>query len=128
MERVADRLIPNDEALAAELCDPDFRREWERTALARWLAVEVAHYRAEKGLSQRQLAERLGVHQPDVARMESGEHTPTLERLIKVAEGLDLELMIDIRPQGRVARLAKKRALQSTSFAVGGCQIALAVA
>jgi ribosome-binding protein aMBF1 (putative translation factor) len=125
---VADRLISNEEVLAAELHDPDFRKEWERTALARWLAVEVAHYRAENGLSQRQLAERLGVHQPDVARMESGEHTPTLERLIRVAKGLDIELMIDIRPQGRVARLAKKRALQSASFALGGCQIALAVA
>jgi ribosome-binding protein aMBF1 (putative translation factor) len=125
---MADRLIPNEEVLAAELRDPDFRKERERTALARWLAVEVAHYRAENGLSQRQLAERLGVHQPDVARMESGEHTPTLERLIRVAKGLDLELMIDIRPQGRVPRLAKKRALQAASFASGGCEIALAVA
>lgn len=40
----------------------------KRTALARRLAVEVAHYRAEHGLSQRQLAERLGVHQSDIAR------------------------------------------------------------
>src|ERR1700679_2130655 len=99
---MADQLIPNDEVLAKELRDPVFRKEWERTALARWLAVEVAHHRAENGLSQRQLAERLGVHQPDVARMESGEHTPSLERLIRVANGLDIELMIDIRPQGIV--------------------------
>ena len=128
MERVAGRLIPNEEVLAAELRDPDFRKEWERTALARWLAVEVAHYRAENGLSQRQLAERLGVHQPDVARMESGEHTPSLERLIRVANGLDIELMINIRPKGKVSQLARKRALQSASFAAGGCQIALAAA
>jgi DNA-binding XRE family transcriptional regulator len=77
---MADRLISSDDVLAEELRDPEFRAEWERTALARWLAVEVAHYRAEHGLSQRQLAERLGVHQSDVARMETGEHTPSLER------------------------------------------------
>jgi ribosome-binding protein aMBF1 (putative translation factor) len=125
---VSDRLIDNEEVLAGELRDPAFRKEWERTALARWLAVEVAHYRAENGLSQRQLAERLDVHQPDVARMESGEHTPSLERLIRIANGLDIELMIDIRPQGKVAKLPRKRALQAASLSVGGCQIVLAVA
>jgi ribosome-binding protein aMBF1 (putative translation factor) len=125
---MADQLISNEELLAEELRDPEFRAEWERTALARWLAVEVAHYRAERGLSQRQLAEQLEVHQSDVARMELGEHTPSLERLIKVASGLDIELMIDIRPEKKKARLPRKRALDSGSFAVGGCEVVLAMA
>ncbi|HEX6689008.1 MAG TPA: helix-turn-helix transcriptional regulator, partial [Solirubrobacterales bacterium] len=81
---MADQLISSNDVLAEELRDPEFRAEWERTALARWLAVEVAHYRAEHDISQRQLAERLGVHQSDVARMETGEHTPSLERLVRV--------------------------------------------
>jgi ribosome-binding protein aMBF1 (putative translation factor) len=123
-----DQLISHEDALADEFRDPEFRAEWERTALARWLAVEVAHYRAEHDLSQRQLAERLGVHQSDVARMESGEHTPSLERLIRVASGLDVELMIDIRPQKKEARLPKKRALEAGSFASGGCEIVFATA
>jgi ribosome-binding protein aMBF1 (putative translation factor) len=125
---MANGLISQDDVLAEELRDPEFRAEWERTALARWLATEVAHHRAEQGLSQRQLAERLGVHQSDVARMESGEHTPSLERLIRIASGLDVELMIDIRPQAREARLPKKRALEGGSFALGGCEVVLATA
>jgi len=96
--------------------------------LARWLAVEVAHYRAEHELTQRQLAERLGVHQSDVARMETGEHTPSLGRLIRVASGLDIELMIDIRPQKRTARLPRKRALEAGSFSLGGCEVVFATA
>jgi hypothetical protein len=48
---MADRFIANDDVLAEELRDPEFRAEWARTALARWLAVEVAHYRAEHGIS-----------------------------------------------------------------------------
>jgi len=123
-----DQLISHEELLAKELRDPEFRAEWERTALARWLAIEVAHYRAEHDLSQRQLAERLGVHQSDVARMETGEHTPTLDRLVRVAKGLDIELMIDIRPQKKEARLPKKRALEGESFAFGGCEVVLATA
>ena len=123
-----DELIPHEQVLANDLRDPEFRAEWERTALARWLAVEVAHYRAQHGLSQRQLAERLGVSQPDVARMEMGEHTPTIDRLIRVSKGLDLELMIDIRPKERAAKLPKKQALKAGSITLGGCEVVLASA
>lgn len=127
-QTVADQLISHDDVLAEHLRDPLFRKEWERTALARWLAIEVAHYRAEHDLSQRQLAERLGVHQSDVARMETGEHTPSLDRLIRVASGLDIELMIDIRPQKRAAKLPRKRALEAGSFNLGGCEVVFASA
>lgn len=60
--------------------------------------------------------------------MESGEHTPTLDRLIRVAKGLDIELMIDIRPQERAAKLPKKRALEAGSFSLGGCEVVVASA
>lgn len=124
----SDQLISNEQALEQELHDREFRAEWTRTALARWLAIEVSHFRAENNLSQRQLGERLGLHQSDVARMESGEHAPTLDRLIRVAKGLDIELLIDIRPRGKEARLPKRRALEGGSFAVGGCELVLATA
>lgn len=124
----SDRLISQDEVLAEDLRDPVFRAEWERTAVARWLAVEVAHYRTQHKLSQSQLADRLGVHQSDVARMEIGEHNPSVERLIRVASGLGIELMIDIRPKGRQAKLPKKRALAASSFTAGNCEIVMATA
>jgi ribosome-binding protein aMBF1 (putative translation factor) len=123
-----DQLIPQDEALQEDLKDPEFRARWESTALARWLATEVAHYRAEHDLSQRALADQLGVHQSDIARMETGEHTPTLDRLIRVAEGLGIELMIDIHPQGREAKLPRKRAGRASSFVAGGCEVVVATA
>lgn len=123
-----DQLIPHEEVLAEDLRDPEFRAAWEKTAVARWLANEVVHYRAVHGLTQRQLAERLCVHQSDVARMELGEHNPSVERLIRVARGLDIELMIDIRPEKKQAKLPKKRALDAGSFALGGCEVVLATA
>lgn len=42
--------------------------------------------------------------------------------------GLNIELMIDIRPKDRQAKLPKKRALEAGSFASGGCEIVLASA
>ena len=48
----------NDELIAEQLhTDPAFRAEWERTALARAVAVAIVRYRAEHDLSQRELAD-----------------------------------------------------------------------
>jgi hypothetical protein len=49
-------------------------------------------------------------------------------RLVRVASGLDIELMIDVRPQRKQAKLPKKRALDAGSFALGGCEVVLATA
>lgn len=83
------------------LQDPAFRAEWERTALARAVAIAVARYRAEHQLSQRQLAEQLGWKQPAVARLEVGESTPAFATLCELAQKLDLELALTITPNGQ---------------------------
>jgi ribosome-binding protein aMBF1 (putative translation factor) len=60
---------------------PEYRREHERTRLANDVAIRVIQYRAMHGLSQAELARRLGTRQPNVARLESGEHEPTIATL-----------------------------------------------
>ena len=47
------QLVSNTEVLAEMLQDPQFRAEWERTALARAVAEAVIRYRAERGLADR---------------------------------------------------------------------------
>lgn len=86
------------EVLAEHVEDPAFREEWERSALARAVATRVVAYRAEHGLSQTQLARKLGVSQPLVARLEMGEHEPTLATLSRLSRHLGLEFHIDITP------------------------------
>jgi transcriptional regulator with XRE-family HTH domain len=122
----ADALISSDEVLERELRDPEFRERWEKTALARWLAIEVSHHRAEHGLTQRALACLLGVNQSDVARMEAGEHNPTLDRLMRVASCLGIELTIDIRPSGAEAKPWRKRSGRTSAVSVGGAELVLA--
>ena len=52
--------------------------------------------------------------QPAVARLEIGEHLPTLTTLRRISEALGIEILIDIRPAGRsdtwVAPIAVKEA------------------
>src|SRR5260370_24192863 len=66
--------------------DPEFRVEWERTALARAVALVVVGYRAKHKLSQRKLAELLEWKPSQVARLELGEHNPSLDTLIFLSQ------------------------------------------
>ena len=90
----------HEEAVAAHLRDPDYRTEHERTVLARAVAIEVTRYRTEHGLSQRALARRLRMQQPAVARLESGDVTPSIDTLIRLSRGLGIEFHVDITPRG----------------------------
>lgn len=104
------------EALEKDLRDPEFRAEWERTALARAIASKVVGYRVKHSLSQTALANRLGMKQPAIARLEAGEQTPTLETLLKLVSALDMELVINLVPANRQPTLVTK--LARTSRAV----------
>jgi ribosome-binding protein aMBF1 (putative translation factor) len=88
------------QVLAGQLKDSAFREEWNRTAPARTVATRVVEYRAQPGLSQAALARELGVSQPLIARLEAGEHEPTLTTLARLSRGLGLEFHIDISPTG----------------------------
>jgi transcriptional regulator with XRE-family HTH domain len=114
--RLSD-LKTSDDLVAEQLRDPDFRREWERTALARAVAVKVVAYRAEHGLSQRALAQKLGMTQPQVARLEAGEHNPTIDTLTRLAEALDVEFAIDIHPRRRAPKLLSTGAQSANAIA-----------
>lgn len=100
----------NDELIAEQMTDPAFRAEWERTAVARAVALRVLRYRSERALSQRDLAKVLDMEQPQVARLERGDVNPTLETLMRLAGALDIEFTIGVRPVARKARLVTKRA------------------
>lgn len=99
----------HDEIVAEEIArDADFRVEWQRLALAREVAAELVRFRSENGLSQRALADRLGVSQPRVAKIESGEHNPDIDTLVSISRATGLEFVIDIAPVKQTPRLVTK--------------------
>jgi ribosome-binding protein aMBF1 (putative translation factor) len=107
--------------------DPEFREEWERTALARLVAVQLIKYRAVNKLSQRALAERLGKKQPYVARLESGETNPDLETLVSISRALGIEFVIDIAPAAKTPTFVTKEvAAEHTTTRRSGVSVVVA--
>lgn len=57
---------------------------------------QIIAKRIKKGMSQKDLALKMGTKQPSIARFESGYYNPTISFLKKVSEALDSKLEIKI--------------------------------
>ena len=93
-------LRAHNDVVAEHMRDPEYRAEHERTALARGVAIEVTRYRVEHRLSQRALARQLGMQQPAIARLESGDVNPSIDTLLRLARELGIEFHVDITREG----------------------------
>ena len=74
-----------------------------RTADRGWffaaVAGQVADRRQAKGLSQRELAELVGTTQSAIARLEAGGRPPRIDTLLRIADALDCDLVVDLQPR-----------------------------
>ncbi|WP_199044267.1 helix-turn-helix domain-containing protein [Glycomyces salinus] len=59
----------------------------------------VYRRRRELGLSQTELARRANMTQPQLSRLEGGGVTPTIPLLERLAEALEVDLVIDFEPR-----------------------------
>ncbi len=100
-----------------QLADPSFRAEWQRLAPAREFAATLLCYRAEHKLGQRALARKLGVSQPRVVKLESGEHNPEVDTIINTVRRLGVEFVLDVAPAGRKPALVTARAQKRGAIA-----------
>jgi transcriptional regulator with XRE-family HTH domain len=90
---------------------PAAKAGYERARRAFELAEQVRSLREARGLSQSELARRVGSTQPAVARLEAGGVAPTIETLERIAEALGLELAVSFSK----ASSAKRRSARTKS-------------
>jgi predicted transcriptional regulator len=62
------------------------------------IADKVTERRIAMNMSQRELAERTGTTQSAIARLERGGRPPRIDTLLRIAEALDCELVVDLKP------------------------------
>jgi predicted transcriptional regulator len=63
------------------------------------IAEQVADRRQALGLSQRELAELTGTTQSAIARLEAGGRPPRIDTLLRIADALDCDLMVELKPR-----------------------------
>jgi len=61
------------------------------------ISIALFEYRIKHGLSQKKLAEKLGVTQPMIAKLESGDYNYTIEQLWKIAGKLEFKFNIEFK-------------------------------
>jgi ribosome-binding protein aMBF1 (putative translation factor) len=84
------------EFLDEKLKDPKFKKEWDELEPEYQLIRAMLDARQEQHISQRQLADRTGITQADISKIENGDANPTLETLKKLAAGLGMRLCITL--------------------------------
>jgi transcriptional regulator with XRE-family HTH domain len=89
---------------ARALARPSVRREYEGLREEFEILDEILKARAEAGVTQAELAARIGTTQSAVARLETarGKHSPSIETLKRYASALGYRLQV---------RLVKERSL-----------------
>jgi transcriptional regulator with XRE-family HTH domain len=79
--------------------NPEFVREYNALEPEYKLAAALIRLRLAKGLTQEDLAKMLNTKQECIARLENGGSLPSLSTMKKLAEALDAELEINLRPK-----------------------------
>jgi DNA-binding XRE family transcriptional regulator len=95
---------------AEQLADPEFRRVYVEEAAKKELWLQLVEARQEAGLTQAQMAERLGVSQSQVAKVERhGYEAYTLTTLRRYVQalGTDFALEVQIRHVPHAAHLTE---------------------
>ncbi len=83
-----------DEIINEQLKDSEFAKAWAETELEDQIKRDLIQARIDAGLTQKELAEKSGVRQSNISRIESGSATPTLQTLKAIAKGLGKKLRI----------------------------------
>ena len=74
-----------DDVLREELKDPEFKKWFDYYGKQLEIAYGILQMRKKQGMSQRELAKKIGTTQSNIARMESGQQNFTVETLNKIA-------------------------------------------
>ncbi|NQU78017.1 helix-turn-helix transcriptional regulator [Candidatus Falkowbacteria bacterium] len=76
------------------LRDPEFRKEYYNTEdLAFEISEMVIEARTKLGLTQKELADKVGTKQSSIARIENGNHLPSISFLQKIARAMGTTLI-----------------------------------
>ncbi len=81
--------------LKEQIKDPEFNNEYKALEPEYEIIRQIILARKELNMTQEELAERTGIKQSNISRLEKGTYNPSLSSLKKLAKGLNKELHIE---------------------------------
>ena len=87
------------EFLKEQLQDDEFRKEWEDIQPEMDVIRAMVDARISQNLTQKELAERTGINQADISKLENGTRNPSLKLLKRLADGMGMTLKLEFVPK-----------------------------
>lgn len=87
--------------LNEQLQNREFKKEYDALETEYSLIQAMLDARKASGLTQKDLAERTGIAQADISKLENGNANPSLKTLQRLAEGMGMKLRLEFVPINR---------------------------
>lgn len=91
-----------NDMLSEQLKDEEFRKEYEAIQPEMDVIRAIVDARTSQNLTQKELAERTGINQADISKLENGTRNPSVNLLKRLAEGMGMALRIEFVPKQRI--------------------------
>ncbi len=78
-----------------QMDDPEFAEEYEAIRPEYEAIRAVIAARLECNMTQKELAEKTGIRQSNISRIENGTSSPTVDTLARIAAGMGKQLKIE---------------------------------
>lgn len=87
------------EYLNKQLENPEFKKEWDDLEPEFNAIQAMIDARKQCNMTQKELAERTGIDQSDISKIETGNANPALSTLKRLAEGMNMILKLEFIPK-----------------------------
>ena len=85
--------------LNEQLQTEEFKKEYEALQPEFDVIRAMLDARISRNMTQKELAERTGISQADICKLEKGVRNPSVKLLKRLAEGMDMILKIEFIPR-----------------------------
>ena len=88
-----------NDMLSEQMKDSEFRKEYESIQPEMDVIRAIVDARTSRNLTQKELAERTGINQADISKLENGTRNPSVNLLKRLADGMGMALRIEFVPK-----------------------------
>ena len=89
---------------AKKMNDPEFSKAYEEIQPEMNVIRAIIDARLSQNLTQKELAERTGIAQTEISKLENGTRNPSIKLLQRLADGMDMVLNISFTPKASVKK------------------------